>query len=152
MKTSKRVAHLASFCGNIGDQLNHQTFQSWFQTLFVGKLEWNRFEIRDCYRRKTKFNPDFIQFAKTNEIVVIGGGNFFELWPNDSENGTSIDLSIQEIHDIDRPIIFNAIGVDTAQGISKNAKNNFKTFFEHLTNNPKCFVSVRNDGSFNQLL
>ena len=145
------IGHLASFHGNIGDQLNHLSFRPWLQTQIRSSLNWNEFEIRDCYRKKKSFNPDFINFAISKDLIVIGGGNFFELWPENSINGTSIDLSIQEIQDIGKPIFFNSLGVDAGQGLSKRAEVNFKAFFEAIANDPKCFVSVRNDGSLEQL-
>jgi polysaccharide pyruvyl transferase WcaK-like protein len=145
------IGHLASFHGNVGDQLNHLSFRPWMQTQIRSSLKWTEFEIRDCYRKKKTFNPDFFNFAISKDLVVIGGGNFFELWPENSINGTSIDLSFQEIQDIGKPVFFNSLGVDAGQGMSKRAEVNFKTFFESIANDPLCFVSVRNDGSLEQL-
>jgi polysaccharide pyruvyl transferase WcaK-like protein len=146
-----KIAHLASFHGNIGDQLNHMSFRPWLETLVNAECIWSEFEIRDCYRKEKKLNPDFIEFAKQNDLVIIGGGNYFELWPEQSINGTSIDLSFQDIKNIGKPVFFNSLGVDSAQGISSASQQSFRHFFDLLCKDSRCFVTVRNDGSIHQL-
>jgi len=145
------VGHLASFHGNVGDQFNHLSFRPWLQKQTSDQLVWKEFEIRDSYRGDRLLKPDFIEFAKSKDLIVIGGGNFFELWPENSVNGTSINLSTYDIQSIGKPVFFNSLGVDAGQGISGRARDYFKSFFESLTNNPKYFVSLRNDGSLEQL-
>ena len=146
-----RVGQLASFIGNIGDLINHESFRIWFEQILESKVQWQNFEIRDCYRGKKKLNPDFIEFSRNQDLVVIGGGNFFELWPENSCNGTSIDLSYMDLKAIDCPVFFNALGVDGGQGVGSQAQNNFKNFFNEIANDQQFFISVRNDGSITQL-
>ena len=146
-----KVGQLGSFLGNIGDLVNHESFRIWFELLLGSKVQWQNFEIRDCYRGKLFFNPDFNEFANRQDLVVIGGGNFFELWPENSCNGTSIDLSYIDLKAIGCPVFFNALGVDGGQGIGNQAQKNFKNFFDEIANDDQFFVSVRNDGSIAQL-
>lgn len=146
-----RVGQLGSFIGNIGDLINHESFRLWFETILESKVQWQNFEIRDCYRGKKKLNPDFIEFSKNQDFVVIGGGNFFELWPENSCNGTSIDLSYMNLKAIACPVYFNALGVDGGQGVGNQAQKNFKNFFNQIANDQQFFISVRNDGSIAQL-
>ena len=146
-----RAGQLGSFVGNIGDLINHESFRIWFETILESKVQWQKFEIRDCYRGKRKLNPDFIEFSKNQDLVVIGGGNFFELWPENSCNGTSIDLSYMDLKAIECPVFFNALGVDGGQGVGNQAQKNFKNFFDEIVNDQQFFVSVRNDGSIAQL-
>lgn len=146
-----KVGQLGSFIGNIGDLVNHESFRIWFELVLGSKVQWQNFEIRDCYRGKKKLNPDFIEFANKQDLVVIGGGNFFELWPENSCNGTSIDLSYINLKAIECPIFFNALGVDGGQGVGNQAQKNFKNFFYQIANDDQFFISVRNDGSIAQL-
>jgi polysaccharide pyruvyl transferase WcaK-like protein len=146
------VGHLGSFIGNIGDIINHESFRIWFESVLGLKVRWQKFEIRDCYRDEKKFNPDFIEFANQQDLVVIGGGNFFELWPENSCNGTSINLSYSNLKAIKCPVFFNALGVDGGQGVGNQAQKNFRSFFNDIANDNQFFISVRNDGSIAQLL
>ncbi len=145
------VGHLGSFIGNIGDIINHESFRIWFESVLGLKVRWQKFEIRDCYRAEKTFNPDFIEFANKQDLVVIGGGNFFELWPENSCNGTSIDLSYSNLKAIKCPVFFNGLGVDGGQGVGNQAQKNFRSFFNDIANDNQFFVSVRNDGSIAQL-
>lgn len=146
-----KVGQLGSFVGNIGDIVNHESFRIWFEFVLGSKIQWQNFEIRDCYRGKKKLNPDFIEFANKQDLVVIGGGNFFELWPENSCNGTSIDLSYMDLKAIECPVFFNALGVDGGQGVGNQAQKNFRNFFNEISNDQQFFISVRNDGSIAQL-
>jgi polysaccharide pyruvyl transferase WcaK-like protein len=146
-----KVGQLGSFIGNIGDIVNHESFRIWLEFVLGSKIQWQNFEIRDCYRGKKKLNPDFIEFANKQDLVVIGGGNFFELWPENSCNGTSIDLSYMNLKAIECPVFFNSLGVDGGQGVGNQAQKNFKNFFNEIANDDQFFISVRNDGSIAQL-
>ena len=46
--------------------------------------------------------------------LVIGGGNYFELWPKNSPTGTSIAMPLELFDKIEVPVFFNALGVDIA--------------------------------------
>lgn len=147
-----KILHLASFTGNIGDQLNHLGFRKWFEKFFEKKIVWTELEIRDFYRGIRHFDSKFVDECNQHDLVVVGGGNYFELWPQNSRNGTSIDLTIEMLDEIKVPIFFNALGVDLAQGISEVAKIKFPEFLNVIASSNDCLVSVRNDGAKQNLL
>lgn len=141
-----KALHLASFAGNIGDQLNHDGFRPWLESHLASEVMWTNFEIREIYRQ-TKSFQDFINLFPKFDFVVIGGGNYFELWPENTSSGTSIDLTIEFLKNNKTPIFFNALGVDDGQGIGNAAKENFSGFIKEITSNSKYLLAVRNDGS-----
>jgi hypothetical protein len=113
-----RVLHLASFSGNIGDNANHSGFRNYFETIVGESVTWFNEEIREYYWREKVFDETFVAKVNTFDLLVIGGGNYFELWPNDSPTGTSITLPIPFWRKITKPILINGVGVDLGQGAS----------------------------------
>ena len=85
-----RVLHIASFTGNIGDNANHMGFRPWFEKVSSVSVSWDNLEIREFYWKERKWDMDFVDLANSYDLVVIGGGNYFELWVEDSPTGTSI--------------------------------------------------------------
>lgn len=151
MKKNIKIAHLASFKGNFGDQVNHLGFRAWFEKLINKEVEWNEFEIRDFYRGIKVFNEEFVQEVNSHQLFVVGGGNYFELWPNHTRTGCSIDLPPELFEQIKIPVFFNAVGVDDGQGVSKTAEKNFPEFFSAIYSLGKNLITVRNDGSLETL-
>lgn len=145
-----RVLHVGSFSGNIGDIANHHGFRQWFEKL-LGKIEWHEFEIREVYRKNLAFDTSFVSKANQYDLVVIGGGNFFELWVDSSPTGTSISIEINDFRKIKVPVFFNALGVDDGMGCSDANLGKFKAFLNVLTSSEQYLVSVRNDGAMGTL-
>lgn len=147
MKKSIRVAHLGSFEGNSGDGLNHAGFRIWLEGLLSNyDFVWKPFEIRNIHRKAKSFR-DYFELLDECDLGVIGGGNFFELWVEGSQNGTTLDFSIAEAEASGKPILFNALGVYADKGISKSARDNFSPFVRGLMSHQNFLVTVRNDGS-----
>lgn len=145
-----KILHLASFNGNIGDNANHNGFRKNFQNLISKDIEWKNLEIRNFYKswNKMKFDEEFIKMVNTYDLLVIGGGNFFEICHEYSSTGTTIDLPIEKLNQIKIPIFFNGLGLDSDKEYTKESKIKFKKFIDYLLNFPdKYFVSFRNDGS-----
>lgn len=142
-----RVLHVASFSGNIGDNANHLGFRPWFESLVGKKIAWSEYEIRDVYRGKRKFDEAFALEANAHDLVVIGGGNYFELWVDNSPTGTSFSITDEALSALEVPVFFNALGVDAGQGVSVKARGEFTRFMRHVLASEQFFVSVRNDGS-----
>lgn len=94
-----------------------------------------------------EFQEALIRAARDVDAVVIGGGGFWELWPEDFWSGTSLDLEKNFLEVLGKPIFFNALGVDDGRGVGSNAEANFGSLLDVLLSNPKYLVSVRNDGS-----
>lgn len=146
------VLHVASFSGNIGDNANHAGFKSNLKNkLSPTQLKFTEYEIREVYWGNSKFDSDFVQKANEADLVVIGGGNYFELWVDRSATGCSIDIALKDLEKIETPIIFNALGVDPAQGASVIALDKFRSFLDLVISKPNMILSCRNDGSFEAL-
>ena len=142
-----RILHLASFTGNIGDNANHIGFRSWFQERFSKKIIWENLEIREFYWKKRNYNIALIDFINQFDLFVIGGGNYFELWVEDSPTGTSIAIDPVLFKKIKIPVFFNALGVDPGLGVPSICKDRFSKFLDILVHNDQYQVTVRNDGA-----
>ena len=146
-----RVLHLASFSGNIGDNANHMGFRPWFAAQVGREVTWTNCEIREFYWKERAFDADFVTMANSYDALVIGGGNYFELWVENSPTGTSIAISSEDFDKIRVPIFFNALGVDSGQGVPEKSKQNFTRFLSKLLSSDQYLVSVRNDGAVDTL-
>src|SRR5690606_42120989 len=95
-----KVLHIASFRGNIGDNLSHLGFAKILESLNV-IAEIVRVAIRKSYKNydgvdKCFFDRKFIDTMNRYDLVVIGGGGFSDFWIEGIVRGTTIDLN----HDI----------------------------------------------------
>lgn len=150
-----KILHIASFNGNIGDNAHHNGFRKNFEKIVKKTIFWDELEIRNFYKswNKMKFDNSFVKIANSYDLIVIGGGNFFEICHEYSSTGTTIDITIEILKQIKTPIFFNAIGFDIYKGYTEKTKNDFKMFLDYLLNNSKkYFVTFRNDGSKNNYL
>lgn len=146
-----RILHVASFSGNQGDIVNHRGFMNWFNHRILVTKEWHRLEIRDIYQGLKSFKEEVIKKANEYDLIVIGGGNYFETWPKNYWSGTSIDLNPDSFNGVRTPFFFNALGVDTGQGISTNAATNFGSLMSTILQRDENLFTVRNDGSLFRL-
>ena len=146
-----RILHLASFTGNIGDNANHMGFRPWFEARLGRAVAWTDLEIREFYWRERAWDDSFVAMANAHDLVVIGGGNYFELWVADSPTGTSIAIPPELFAQIRTPVFFNALGVDPGQGVPESSLARFRAFLDTLLADPRHLVSVRNDGAMGTL-
>lgn len=146
-----RVLHLASFDGNVGDNANHNGFYKYLKK--IPGLEFNiqSLEIREFYRKKRFFDESFVSLANKFDLLIVGGGNYFELWVEHSPTGTSFMIQPDLFKKIEPPVFFNALGVDPGQGATSESCKKFENFLSIVLDEPKNFVSVRNDGSLQAL-
>ena len=86
------ILHVASFMGNIGDNANHQGFYNQLRSQ-IGDFKITQFEIRETFWGTSSFNHDFANKCNAHDLVIFGGGNFFELWVDHSETGCSININ-----------------------------------------------------------
>jgi polysaccharide pyruvyl transferase WcaK-like protein len=145
-----RVLHLASFDGNIGDNANHFGFYKHLHDNQYFNYEIDKLEIREFYWKKRFFDGSFVSLVNQYDLLIIGGGNYFELWVEDSPTGTSIAIELDLLKNIQTPIFFNSLGVDPGQGASEIELNKFRRFLNTLIER-NDFISVRNDGAINTL-
>jgi polysaccharide pyruvyl transferase WcaK-like protein len=142
-----KILHLASFSGNIGDNANHTGFYSWVNDLSSRPITWTEFEIREFYWNERIWDRNIVDYINGFDGLVIGGGNYFELWVDRSPTGTSIGLSLELWQEIKVPVFVNALGVDVGQGTNKSSIEKFGNFLDFLVARPNTIVSVRNDGA-----
>lgn len=146
-----KVLHIASFNGNIGDNANHNGFRRRLVDTLGREVNFTNLEMREFYQswNLRDFNSEeFINLSNEHDLVVIGGGNFFELNWDYSHTGTTVNLSEDTLDKIGTPILFHGLGCDIAKGASDNAIGKFKNFLDRITNDDNILVSVRNDGSY----
>ncbi len=142
-----KILHLASFDGNVGDNANHKGSRAFLKKNLGYDIEYTNLEIREFYWNVRKFDQEFVQFSNQHDVVMIGGGNYFELWVENSHTGTSLNLSREILEKIKSPIVFYALGCDAGQGVPEENVSKFKKFLDYLNSSSKYLVSVRNDGS-----
>lgn len=150
MSASKRVLrvlHLASFAGNIGDLANHAGSRRMFSERLGFAFEFTELEIREFYWKQRSFDEAFIDYANSFDLLIVGGGNYFELWVDHSATGTSIDITPERLARLKVPTLFFALGVDTGQGYSKQSAQRFNAFMATVLERRNMFACVRNDGS-----
>lgn len=148
----KNILHIASFDGNIGDNASHNGFYNRITQRAQWDLAVRHKEIRRTYRNyqgadRWQWDSSLIREMNEQELTVIGGGNYFELWLEESSTGTTIDLAPELLKDVKTPLFFHALGCDPNIGVSDNTVARFRTFIETAIAHPQCLVSVRNDGS-----
>lgn len=146
-----RAIHIASFGGNIGDILNHNGF---YKTIGkdIGLDQVTQIEIRRFYKNalpseKLSFSDDLLNEINTYDILILGGGGFFDLRWSYSHTGTTLDLSQDFIDGIKIPVIVNAMGYH--EFFRDTSLDNCKAFGQFITTilNNGWFLSFRNDGS-----
>lgn len=146
-KRSLRVLHLASFAGNIGDLANHAGARRMLAERLGFALEFTDLEIREFYWMQRSFDDAFVDYANSFDLLIIGGGNYFELWVDHSATGTSIDITPERLAKLKVPTLFFALGVDTGQGYSAQSAQRFNAFMATVLERNDLFACVRNDGS-----
>jgi len=149
-----KVLHVASFFGNIGDNANHKGTKVILEKELGTQICFTNLEIRKAYQNyighdKLYFDEKFVQLANNHDLVIIGGGNFFDIWVESSSTGTTIDMSIETLRKIRVPIIFHGLGCDCDPhfGAPPHLVKKFKSFIDAALTSNNCLVSVRNDGS-----
>ncbi len=147
MSTPLRLLHIASFSGNIGDNANHMGFRPWFEAQLGRQAVWTKLEIREFYWGDRQWDADLVEFINSHDMLIIGGGNYFELWVEQSPTGTSIAIDQKLFDDIEVPVFFNALGVDPGQGVPPVSRERFTSFLDKLLSSDQYLVSVRNDGA-----
>ncbi len=147
MRRVLKVLHLASFSGNIGDNANHAGARAQFAQNLSFELNYTELEIREFYWKQRFFDEAFISYVNQFDLLLIGGGNYFELWVEHSRTGCSIDLPPELLVNINCPVIFYGLGVDAGQGVPDICLQRFREFMDYLLADDRFFVAVRNDGA-----
>ena len=148
-----KILHFASFKGNIGDSLSHQGFYTILKDSGI-KAQITELEIRDFYKsnkKKRLIDESIVKIINDHDLLIIGGGGFLDYWVNDSQTGTSIDISTTLYDKIKVPIIFNSIGSIPHKEVSNENIKKYSKFLSKILNDKKTKLFLRNDGSANSL-
>ncbi|OMH30019.1 polysaccharide pyruvyl transferase family protein [Motiliproteus sp. MSK22-1] len=147
-----KILHVASFSGNIGDNANHSGLRFLLDEYIGSISEYTELEIRKCYQiysgaNRWQFDDTFVRLANNHDLVIIGGGNYFEPWLDASSTGTTIDLAPEVLEKICKPLVFFGVGFDIHKGASAENLEKFRLFMEATLAREKTLVTFRNDGS-----
>jgi polysaccharide pyruvyl transferase WcaK-like protein len=156
MSTTLKVLHVASFMGNIGDNANHCGMRSVLAENLGCELAFTELEIRKCYANyaaadRWAFDDEFVDLANAHDLVLVGGGNYFELRHSYSSTGTTIDITPERMAKIKTPLVFNALGCDVGAGVTDENVAKFGRFLDAAMDMKTCLVSLRNDGAMGTL-
>ncbi len=136
-----RILHLSSFTGNIGDNLSNigtYNILNRFIDYTVDELE-----IRKFYRGGKKFDYDFVELANRYDLLLIGGGAFFDYFIDESVNGTTFNITEIMLELLTPEIVVISMGC-LPRGHDHNLPK-VQKFVERLQDRAKVFF--RNDGS-----
>lgn len=132
--------------------MNHSSFYAWFSGFLPhSHLEWHRLDIRRVWRSDRNLGLRIKGAGERFDLIIMGGGNFWEMWDSSSRNGTSLNVSYEELRREGIPVFFNALGAEVERGVSPQARTVFLAELEKYKDDPQFFVSVRNDGSISNL-
>lgn len=150
----RKILHLASFQGNVGDILNHQGFYSTYGHLF-GEYQVTKIEIRDFYasaEKQRRFDDAFADYVNEFDLFIIGGGGFFDAKWTYSHTGTTIDMSEQFIDSIKIPVLINGMGYHENPDMKEyEVYDRFEHFIRSIANRSNWLVTLRNDGSLERI-
>lgn len=150
-----KLLHIASFYGNIGDNISHLGLLNIFKRLgfepsLITRLEMRRFYDNYKGADKLRFDEGLIKLMNEFDYCIIGGGGFLSYDRANSASACTLSFEPSLIKKIKVPTLFSSLG---ARGIndnfvpSKEIKTKFKTFLNALFENKNIFLSLRNDGS-----
>ena len=146
-----RIAQLASFRGNIGDNANVVGTRRMLERHLRRPIEYTDLEYLeyepDPRWGGRRFDADFVRIANEHDLLMIGGGGFWELAVDRSATGTPIDLSLETLDAIRVPVVFHGLGFDISAGVSPVRVERFRTFLSYVLAQDRMLASVRNDGS-----
>lgn len=149
---SIKILHLASFIGNIGDNASHFGLRSILNTIFDKSPEIDRLEIRRFYKNynlpdKLFFDENFVELTNNYDVVIIGGGGFFNFCIENSNTGTTLDFSDNIFLKIKTPIIISSMGILQHQDVPEGNIQKFENFLNLILNKDNATLALRNDGS-----
>lgn len=149
-----KIIHIASFAGNSGDIINHEGFYKGFRKHVDCDAIFDSIEIRKFYKNcnEMKFDIDFVNLINTYDLMILGGGGFFDVRWNDSDTGTTLDFSDIFIDSIRIPVIINGMGFhESYDNDYHSAYEKFEKFINKIKRKDNWYISVRNDGSMKRL-
>lgn len=147
------ILQIASFDGNIGDIANHTGFQISLRNAVEDKCVFTNMEMRLFYKSwgERSFDESFARYANQFDLLVLGGGGFFNLKWKYSSTGTTVDIDRNILDQIKAPILFNGMGYSDEEA-DNELKERFSSFLYDIVSRDNIFLTVRNDGSHQRLV
>lgn len=150
-----KILHIASFIGNIGDNASHNGFYNILNEI-LKSFTIEKVEIRRFYKNYNKsdkmfFDEKLISYINEFDVCFIGGGGFLDYWVENSQTGTTIDISPEILNYIRTPTLFTSIGSNPHKKIPPNNLEKFKYFLDKAIQNNKIHFAFRNDGSMDTI-
>lgn len=147
-----KILHIASFTGNIGDNISHLGLEIILENFFA-EFQLKRLEIRKFYKNYTGKDKHYFDFQFLNEmkdfdLCIIGGGGFLDYWVEGSESGTTIDMSVDLVSRISTPTLICSVGCIPHRPVPDGNLAKFTAFLDACKCNPFVQIILRNDGSF----
>lgn len=146
-----KIIQLASFRGNLGDNANVVGTRRMLERNLDCEIEYTDLEYLeyepDPRWGGKKFDLAFVDLVNRHDLLLIGGGGFFELAVDSSCSGTPLDIPEEIIDQIRVPIVFYALGFHVLYGLTPERKEKFRRYLDMLFSKKHVLVSMRNDGS-----
>jgi polysaccharide pyruvyl transferase WcaK-like protein len=150
-----KILHIASFVGNIGDNISHFGLGNILNHLF-SEYSIERLEIRKFYKNysgtdKCHFDEAFLKKIESFDLCLIGGGGFLDYWVDGSASGTTIDMSHGIVEQIRVPMLICSVGCIPHRPVPEGNIEKLQRFLDACERNPAIKIIVRNDGSVSNL-
>jgi FkbM family methyltransferase len=146
-----KIIQLASYRGNIGDNANITGTRRMLEVNLGREIEYTSLEYLeyepDPRWGGKKFDEEFVKQVNQHDLLLLGGGGFFELAVDGSCSGTPLDIAPEIIDQIKIPIVFYALGFHVLYGLTEERKEKFRRYLDFLFSRKNVLVSMRNDGS-----
>lgn len=146
-----KILHVASFSGNIGDNASHIGLAQILRKI-LPSYEIERMEIRRFYKNyslpdKLFFDENFVNYANSFNLLLIGGGGFLDYWVPNSETGTTIDISESSLKKLTVPTLICSVGCIPHKTVPEGNESKFHSFLTNLLSKKNVRILLRNDGS-----
>jgi len=150
-----KILHVASFCGNIGDNASHLGLYAILHRI-VGQFKVDQLEMRDFYKNRPLderryFDGNFAALANKYDLLIFGGGGFLDYWVENSASGTTIDMTIENLAKIKVPTLFASMGSHPHKTVPEGNIEKFRHFLTAIGEKPNMRVLPRNDGSIDRI-
>ncbi len=142
-----KIAQLACYRGNIGDNANIVGTRALLADVLGVDITYTNLDILDYLWGNAQYDDAFLEIVNQHDLLLVGGGGFFELTRDDTCSGTALDIPLELFEKIAPPVVFYALGVDRGRGVTPGRLAKFKRYLDGLLANERCLVSVRNDGA-----
>lgn len=150
-----KIIQLASFSGNVGDSANIDGTRRMLRQNFGGDIAFTDLEFEwfgsDPRWRRRNFDQSFIAEVNRHDLFLIGGGGFFGLTTDKTLTGAPINIPIEILRQIKIPTVFYALGFHAMDWPIPSRVQKFQSYLDAILSMNHVLVSVRNDGSMDNL-